>query len=264
MSTDPVLEALELERNPFDDALARAHSSYHAPSGGEVVRVLDGAPAAPFVRTVDRAFRDFVFDERFSCLGAKASVRRGMYRIGGYARLDDSAASAGLARDLCAFAGERRTFASDFTTFIAIFAERSATDEAEFERALWSQLQRLHDLDAPHHRWDPRVSDDPGDPAFSFSFAGTAFFVVGLHPQASRPSRRFAWPALVFNAHEQFEHLREDGRFAGLQTKIRERELRLHGDLNPNLSDYGRASEARQYSGRAIEAGWECPFTPHR
>ncbi len=216
------------------------------------------------MRDAHAAFRAFVFDERFSCLGAKASLRQGMYRIGGYVRLDDPAATVGLARDLCAFAAERRTFGGDFTTFIAVFRERTREGESEFERALWSQLQRLHDVDTPHHGWDSRVSDDPDDPGFSFSFAGTAFFVVGLHPDASRPSRRFAWPALVFNAHEQFERLREDGRFAGLQKRIREREVRLHGDLNPNLSDYGRASEARQYSGRAIEEGWRCPFTPRR
>ncbi len=90
--------------------------------------------------------------------------------------------------------------------------------------------------------------------------AGNAFFVVGMHPDASRAARRFAWPTLVFNAHEQFEHLREDGRYGGLQRQIRARELRLDGTLNPNLADFGRHSEARQYSGRATEDSWRCPF----
>ena len=251
-------------RNPFDDDAARAQSSYHGLHHGELVRLLDGAPPSPFATVADAAFRAFVLDERFSCLGAKSSIRRATYRLGTYARLDDAAVTAGLARDLYAFAAERPGLAGDFTSFVAVFREHVEGGEEAFERTLWAQLQRLHDLDAPHHRWDPRVSDDPDDPRFSFSVAGTAFFVVGLHPAASRASRRFAWPALVFTAHEQFERLREDGRFFGLQAKIRERELRLHGDLNPNLAEYGRGSEARQYSGRATGEEWRCPFTTRR
>ncbi|HZO95256.1 MAG TPA: guanitoxin biosynthesis heme-dependent pre-guanitoxin N-hydroxylase GntA [Candidatus Baltobacteraceae bacterium] len=265
MSVAPLLAPLESAwRNPFDDDAARTHSSYHAFHDGELVRLLEAAPPAPFAVVANAAFRAFVLDERFSCLGAKSSIRRATYRLGAYARMDDAAVTAGLARDLYAFAAERHGFESTFTTFVAVFREHVDGGEAGFERALWSQLQRLHDLDAAHHPWDPRVSDDPDDPRFSFSVAGTAFFVVGLHPRASRASRRFAWPALVFNAHEQFERLREDGRFFGLQAKIRERELRFHGDLNPNLTDYGRDSEARQYSGRPTGEPWRCPFTPRR
>ncbi len=265
--SDPVraLEYLESAwRNPFDSDAARAHSSYHGNDGGELVRLLETAPPNAFARIAHEAFRGFVLDDAFSCLGAKSSIRRRLYRFGTYARMDDPAVTAGLARDLFAFAAERNRFESDFTTFIAVFRERPAAGEADFERALWSQLQRLHDLDAQLHRWDARVSDDPDDPGFSFSFAGNAFFVVGMHPEASRAARRFAWPTLVFNAHEQFEHLREDGRFAGLQRQIRDRELRLDGDLNPNLADYGRHSEARQYSGRPVEETWRCPFRPQR
>ena len=246
--------------NPFDSDAARANSSYHGLHDGELVRLPETAPANPFAHVANDSFRAFVLDDAFSCLGAKASIRRGTYRVGAYARLDDPDVTAGLARDLYAFAAERRGFESDFTTFIAVFRERPHATEDAFERGLWSQLQRLHDLDARYHAWDERVSADPDDPRFSFSVAGNAFFVVGLHPAASRAARRFAWPTLVFNAHEQFERLREDGRFAGLQTQIRKRELKLDGTLNPNLADYGRHSEARQYSGRATSETWECPF----
>ena len=140
-----------------------------------------------------------------------------------------------------------------------MFRERERGDELAFERRLWSQLQRLHDLDARYHPWDPRVSDDPESPKFSFSVAGDAFFVIGMHPGASRSARRFAWPTLVFNAHEQFENLRADGRFEPLQSRIRERELRLDGRINPNLADYGYHSEARQYSGRPTEPDVDLP-----
>ena len=259
--TEASLEHLERAwRNPFDSDAARANSSYHAVCEDGVVRLLEAAPVNPFARVANAAFRAFVLDERFSCLGAKSSIRRETYRIGTYARMDDPGVTEGLARDLYAFAEERRGLATDFTTYIAVFRERAHAGEETFERALWSQLQRLHDLDVRLHGWDPRVSADPADPKFSFSFAGTAFFIVGLHPVASRAARRFAWPTLVFNAHEQFEHLREDGRFGGLQRQIRARELKLDGELNPNLSDYGTHSEAQQYSGRAVDDSWTCPF----
>jgi FPC/CPF motif-containing protein YcgG len=260
---DPVLGHLERAwRNPFDSDAARAHSSYHGRHDGDLVRLLDTAAVSPFARLAHAALRGFVLDEAFPCLGARSAIRRDAYRMGAYARLDDAGVTEGLARDLYAFAAERSGFESDFTTFVAVFRERAYATEEGFERALWSQLQRLHDYDVQYHPWDAAVSNDPADPHFSFSVAGTAFFVVGLHPAASRAARRFAWPALVFNAHEQFEHLRADGRFAGLQTQIRAREKRLSGDLNPNLAEYGRDSEARQYSGRQSTEGWTCPFKP--
>jgi len=83
---------------------------------------------------------------------------------------------------------------------------------------------------------------------------------VGLHPGSSRFTRRFAFPTLVFNAHTQFEKLRESGKFERIQDVIRARDKTLQGDLNQNLADYGEASEARQYSGRAVEKDWRCPF----
>jgi FPC/CPF motif-containing protein YcgG len=265
VSAESTLEWLQCAwLNPFDGDAARAHSSYHGPHDGDLVRLLEAAPPSALARVANSAFRAFVLDERFSCLGAKSAIRRGTYRLGSYARLDDPDVTQGLARDLYAFVAERRGFESDFTTYVAVFREAVEGGERGFERALWSQLQRLHELDAQFHPWDSRVSDDPASPDFSFSLAGNAFFVIGLHPGSSRTARRFAWPTLVFNAHEQFENLRAAGRFDGLQAKIRERELRLQGALNPNLADYGRHSEARQYSGRATEEDWTCPFRPRR
>ncbi|HEV3087141.1 MAG TPA: guanitoxin biosynthesis heme-dependent pre-guanitoxin N-hydroxylase GntA [Candidatus Elarobacter sp.] len=250
--------------NPFASDVARAHSSYLAPHEGELMRLLETAPVPTFAHVAHASFRAFVLDEEFSCLGARSAIHKQNYRFGAYERLDDRAVTEGLARDLYAFAAERKGFESDFTTFVAVFRERKHDGEAAFERALWSQLQKLHDLDVRYHPWDPRVSDDPADPGFSFSVAGNAFFVIGMHPNASRAARRFPWPTLVFNAHEQFEHLRANGRFRGLQRQIRARELRLDGTINPNLADFGYHSEARQYSGRATGTSWTCPFTPRR
>ncbi len=122
------------------------------------------------------------------------------------------------------------------------------------------QLQRLHECDDPETDWDPSVSDDSDDPMFSFSFAGHAYFIVGLHAHSSRISRSFRWPTLVFNPHSQFGQLRGEGRFKRIQQAIRARELAVQGSINPNLADFGERSEARQYSGRAVEELWRCPF----
>jgi len=250
--------------NPFDSDAAKQHSSYCGYHNGELVRLLETAPLGAFAHVAHDAFRDWVLDPEFSCLGGRSALHRLTYRFGSYERLDDPDVTAGLARDLYAFTAERAGFEGDFATFVAVFRGDRVLGEAAFEARFWSQLQRLHDLDARHHAWDPRVVSNPNDPDFSFSVAGTAYFVVGMHPQASRRSRRFAWPALIFNAHEQFERLREAGTLPELQNQIRRREITLDGTINVNLAEYGQDSEAKQYSGRATEAGWACPFQPQR
>jgi FPC/CPF motif-containing protein YcgG len=248
--------------NPFDSDAAKRHSSYSGFAGGELSRLLETAPLGAFAHVAHDAFREWVLNPEFSCLAGRSALNRLTYRFGAYEQLDDQDVTAGLARDLYAFATERAGFRSDFTTFVAVFRGDRELDERAFEARLWSQLQRLHDLDARYHAWDERVVSNPGDADFSFSVAGTAYFVVGMHPQASRRARRFAWPALAFNAHEQFEQLRKSGTLTGLQQQIRQREIALDGSINANLSEYGHTPEAQQYSGRATGAGWTCPFRP--
>jgi FPC/CPF motif-containing protein YcgG len=133
--------------------------------------------------------------------------------------------------------------------------------ETEFEAALWARAQGLHDIDAASGAaWAEGVSREPDAVDFSFSVGGVAYFVVGLHPGASRAARRFCRPALVFNPHAQFERLRQDGRYGKMQSIIRERELARHGSINPMLSDFGSGREAAQYSGRRVGPGWTCPL----
>jgi FPC/CPF motif-containing protein YcgG len=193
-------------------------------------------------------------------VGAKSAIRRGSYRFGLYAEMGSPGSTAGLARDLFDFVEEQDDLDGEFSTFVACFEGPVGLDEEAFEGLLWAQLQRLHEQDRRHHLWNPSVSPDPEDPEFAFSFAGRAFFVVGLHAASSRFARRFAWPTLVFNAHHQFDKLREEGRYDRVQEVIRNRERDLQGSLNPNLADFGTRSEARQYSGRPVEEEWRCPF----
>ncbi|MDB4886322.1 MAG: hypothetical protein JWN79_1760 [Gemmatimonadetes bacterium] len=208
---------------------------------------------------IDRDFRAFVGDAGFPCLAGKGAVKRGDYTLGVYPALGSLDATRQLVVDLGCFTKSIPADGAGLRTFAAVFTGEAPADELAYERALWRQLQGLHDAD-PVSAWDPRVSGDPAEAEFSFSFGGRALFVVGLHPASSRLSRRFRWPALMFNPRAQFDRLKAEGRFDRMRDLVRERDVALQGSMNPNLADFGQASEARQYSGRATEPGWECPF----
>lgn len=246
--------------NPFDGELARANSSGALLRGKKLVRAPLGEPSAPLQEFVHDSFRALVLNPAFSCVGAKSAVRRGGYHFGLYAEMGSPGSTAGLARDLFDFVEGQGELDGEFSTFVACFKGPTGVGEESFEQLLWAQLQRLHEEDRMHHRWNSSVSPDPEDPRFGFSFAGKAFFVVGLHSASSRFARRFAWPTLVFNAHHQFEKLRADGQYDRFREVIRNRERGIQGSLNPNLADFGTCSEARQYSGRPVQEGWRCPF----
>jgi FPC/CPF motif-containing protein YcgG len=245
--------------NPFASAAAHRTSNYSAYIDGHLHRLLDWREPAGRAKMTHNIFRSFVTNDRFSCVGAKAAVLSGGYRFGMYDGFPSGSGTAGLARDLAAFVAELPHIDARYKSFVAAFDDVSF-DERTFERRLWEQLRMLHDADRAYFDWNGSVSNDPADPNFAFSVANHPFFIVGMHPAASRLSRRFAMPALVFNSHEQFRELKASGHFARIARSVRERELALQGSLNPNLTDFGAASEARQYSGRAVEDGWECPF----
>jgi FPC/CPF motif-containing protein YcgG len=250
------------ETNPFDSDQAIASSNYAGFVDKKLVagEELDEKPA-PLLGFIHDSFRALVLNPQFSCVGAKSAIQSGGYRIGQYEELATPQATAGLAHDLYHFLQEQPMLEGEFATFVATFSQPVIHSEEQFEKLLWRQLQQLHEADAKLHQWDPTVSDDPDNPHFAFSFAEQSFFVVGLHPAASRYTRRFAWPTLVFNLHAQFEKLREDGKFERMQEVIRSREQALQGSINENLADHGTMSDARQYAGRPVGQDWECPFS---
>ncbi|URW76544.1 YqcI/YcgG family protein [Sphingomonas donggukensis] len=208
------------------------------------------------------AFRDFVADASFPCVGAKSALSRGNMHFLVARDIASAWDDMRIYSALYRFVGDYRADRSLFRSFVLLFETAPTSGEEEFERNLWARLQSLSDKDDwLGQRPDPRVSGDPDDPHFSLSFAGEAFFVVGLHPAASRPARRFRAPALVFNLHDQFEQLRSDGRYEKLRSSILTRDVALAGSENPMLARHGSVSEARQYSGRAVGADWRCPFS---
>ena len=211
-----------------------------------------------FAIQAEAAFRQSILRPEFPCLGAKAAFNSNSATVEVFDGLGATESTNALAYALLDFTRTRAV--GEYATFVAIFERPSETDEAEFELLLWKQLRLLHEVDATRFDWDENVATDPSDPHFSFSFGGQALYVIGMHANSSREARRFPWPTLVFNPHEQFERLRADGKWKQMQETIRHRDRQLQGTINPMLSDFGEQSEARQYSGRAVEENWHAPF----
>ncbi|MEP6880550.1 MAG: guanitoxin biosynthesis heme-dependent pre-guanitoxin N-hydroxylase GntA, partial [Dokdonella sp.] len=147
-----------------------------------------------------------------------------------------------------------------FVSMAILFPNSPTLSETDFEEALWQRLHAIHMIDRVQHGWDRSVSEDPASRNFSMSVGGKGFFIVGLHPGASRLARRFQCPVMVFNLHSQFENLRADGRYEKLRSSIVARDIMFSGSSNPMLARFGQRSEARQYSGRIVEEDWVCPF----
>ena len=209
---------------------------------------------------VSQVLAQMVTHPQYPCLGARSVFRRRTAQILVLEEMGPGEELAQLSEQLTGFAA-RTDPQGPFASFIVVFRSPATTTEKQFESLLWQVLQGLHDGD--EHPWADRVSADPLEPHFAFSHAGTAFFIVGLHPGASRIARRAPLPTLVFNLHEQFELLRAEGGFDRMRDAIRSRDIRLQGQVNPMAQDHGNSSEARQYSGRAVGPEWRPPFQAH-
>ena len=214
-------------------------------------------------RGIEKRFERFIAHPSYPCVGAKSALGKGQIRYYHGRSLSSGWDDLALLLELQQFGRAYRRDTRLFSSFVAIFGGPLMASETNFERYLWERIQSLHEKDvwlsAPY---DPQVSADPAAPDFALSIGGTAFFVVGLHPRASRKARRFERPALVFNLHDQFRRLRADGRYEKMRDTIIGRDRRWTGSVNPMLAPHGSVSEARQYSGRAVGGDWTCPFRP--
>ncbi|RJF76558.1 guanitoxin biosynthesis heme-dependent pre-guanitoxin N-hydroxylase GntA [Rhodopseudomonas palustris] len=209
-------------------------------------------------------FRSFIHQAEFPCVGAKSALAKGTLDVlvarDIRSNWDDRRIYDGITKVVADYRADRALFRS----FAVIFEGPDEIDEPTFERYLWARAESLTNKDTWHGKpHDHRVSSDPDNPHFSLSFGEEAFFIVGLHPNASRPARRFERPVLVFNLHDQFEQLRRQGLYEKMREKIIARDIALAGSPNPMLARHGVSSEARQYSGRIIaDPEWKCPFHP--
>ena len=216
-------------------------------------------PARP--DALAKRFRDNIDAPEFPCVGAKSALARGTLKIVSARDITSAWNDVQIHDELLNWAFDYRRKPEGLRSLAVVFAGPTDLCENEFEQCMWERLQSLADKDAWRGQEDAAaVSPDPDDPHFSLSFGGEGFFVVGLHPNASRPARRFESPALVFNLHDQFERLREEGRYERMREAIISRDVALAGSPNPMLARHGEASEAAQYSGRLVSEDWECPF----
>ena len=204
--------------------------------------------------------RAHVLATNYPCVMARSVFNRDAFRMATYGVLGAKNNASLLAEDLYQFCAEFPAPVQGAVSFVACFDAPFPADEAAFERALWSQLQVLHDVDKQRFDWSVEVESAPDSPDFSFSVGGRAFFLVGMHPAASRTARRTPMPVLVFNLHEQFVELREHGKFDKVRDTIQLRDKQLQGSVNPMSADHGLQSEAAQYSGRHVGDEWACPF----
>lgn len=205
------------------------------------------------------SFQKFVEELGFPCVGAKAAMARKQIKTCLADDIRNASSDNKIVAELQGFAASCNE-ESLFVSFAVIFENSPTMNEIEFEKFLWQRLQAIHDIDVVNYSWDKKVSSDVTSSDFSLSIGGKGFYIVGLHPNASRSARQFSKPTLIFNLHSQFELLRGGGSYARIRDTILERDKKLSGDINPMLAQHGEASEARQYSGRVLENEWNCPF----
>lgn len=213
---------------------------------------------------IGERFLAFLGDNAYPCVGAKSALAHGSIETHEFGAMGERDNDQAIADGLSQFVDMIEANVNDSVivhSYVAIFRGPFNMNEHRFETFMWSQLWRIHKLDVSAGNLPADdVSNDTESSRFSLSISGHPFFLIGLHPNASRLARRFSHPVMVFNSHRQFERLRDDGRFEKMQAATRSREIELQGSINPNLANFGEASEARQYSGREVEADWQCPF----
>jgi uncharacterized protein len=208
---------------------------------------------------IERQLRCLVLDGPFPCLGARAALRTGSYLFNVHLDMNDRQALDGVLADLRYFARVRREMGNLYTYVVSFVEPRMIPSEMTWDQTVWRFLQGLHDLDDT--RWDPRYSRDPTDADFALSVAGLGQLVVTLYPGASRYTRRFAWPTLIFNPLEQDRaNFPTDEEFLRFQNMIRDRDERLQGTVNPSLPPTLDDPQAPGFSGAPIDASWTCPL----
>ncbi|WP_066225181.1 guanitoxin biosynthesis heme-dependent pre-guanitoxin N-hydroxylase GntA [Formosa haliotis] len=207
---------------------------------------------------IEVEFKDFILNKKHPCIMAKTVFSMEKYHLKTYESMTAKESATTVLKDLEAYINQYDFESNEFESFIAVFPKDTFNTEIAFEKTLWSFLQQLHDLD--DNDWDPVVSEDPNNANFSFSLKGKAFYIVGLHHNSSRLARQSPYPTIVFNLHWQFEKLREMGTYKRIKKRIRKRDKKLQGTINPVLKDFGNDTETKQYSGRQVEQNWTCPF----
>ena len=202
----------------------------------------------------------FLANKAFPCVAAKAALNRDHIRVFVADHMACPKDDMSIIDFMYSFVDEFRNSTDLFYSAVVIFRGPDIFDEQMFDQLLWQRLQSLANIDAQEYNYDKRVSSDPNSKDFSFSIKEEAFYIIGLHPASNRGARRFKYPALVFNPHQQFVDLRSSNRYEKMKKIVRERDTIYSGSVNPMLKDFGQYSEVFQYSGRKYDESWQCPL----
>jgi FPC/CPF motif-containing protein YcgG len=209
---------------------------------------------------IESSLEKLIQQKNYPCIAAVQSLLKKEYRMEVYQDFGEGVASIRLARDLLAFREEYETSNLPYLSFFAVFDDMREFSEEDFEKRLWQELSYLTSVEGLSQKWDPEFSENPEDKNFCFSLDGTAFFVVGMHPNSSRKGRQFPHPTLVFNVYKQFRELQRTGKYEAMVQLNRKRDQAFQGDANPMAVAHGDTWESIQFSGRNNSEEWKCPF----
>jgi FPC/CPF motif-containing protein YcgG len=202
----------------------------------------------------------YIKNREFPCIAAQAALARQQVKCMVVDNMACPKDDIAILHFLYDFVDEYRNAKKLYNSAAIIFTDPIDMKEEMFDVLLWTRLQALSDLDATNHCFDKRVNNIPTSSKFSFSIKEEAFYIIGLHANSSRESRKFPYPALVFNPHAQFEDLRLKSKYDTMKNVVRKRDIAYSGSVNPMLNDFGESSEVYQYSGRKYDATWQCPL----
>ena len=205
-------------------------------------------------------FLFFISEKKFPCVAARDAVKKNTVAVFEASHLACPADDMAILNFLYTFTADFRKGTAGFQSAAIIFSHPMNIDEDLFESMMWKRLQALSDLDKKNFNHDTRVSNDPMSDSFSYSINGEAFFVLAMHPASSRKARRFHYPVLIFNPHQQFVQMKKTKAYDNMKAIVRKRDLLYSGSANPMLTDFGERSETFQYSGKAYDADWKCPL----
>lgn len=205
-------------------------------------------------------FREFLEKEDFPCVAAKDALHKNNLQILEAMHIGCPADDRKILDFIYQFTHTYRSSEKGFHSAAVVFTAPSDVDENTFDSMLFARLAALRKLDAEKFKHDPRVSDDPNSPDYSFSLMEEAFFIIAMHPKSSRPARNFSHAVMVFNPHAQFEKMKRTEQYNKMKKIVRKRDVELAGSVNPMLNDFGSGSEVYQYSGKVYNETAKCPM----
>lgn len=210
---------------------------------------------------IEKEIEALVTQKEYPCVAAIKSYFNDEYEVGLYKDFGSGNSGKNLRQDLQGFLEKLKVSQSPYYTFWGIFPDKKYVEsEEKFETDLWNELSHMTSEETKDLDWQGKTTN-PNDKNFGFHLFGENFFVVGLHPEASRKSRKFPWPTLIFNVFSQFQTLRDKSLYDPMVETNRKRDVKFQGDANPMALIHGDDWETIQFSGRKNSSQWKCPFS---